>query len=85
VICFKLSRVLKKNWFLEVVPIQSVQRSCSMEKDIRDCETGTAVEGTPLEMETSRQDASCPTSRTVITRYREVDIMGGWRCFLAPS
>lgn len=77
--CFKLSRVLKKNSFLEVVPIQSVQRSCSMEKETRDWETGTAVEGTPLEMETSRQDASCPISRTVMTRYREVDIMKKWR------
>ena len=49
---FKLSRVLKKNSFLEVVPTQSVQRSCSMEKDTRDCETDTAVKGAQFEMET---------------------------------
>ena len=82
--CFKLSRVLKKNWFLSVVPTQSVQRSCSMEKDIRDCETGSVVEGTP-EMETSRQDARCPINRTVMTRYRDVDIMGKYGWLFAPS
>lgn len=39
--------MLKKNWFLEVVPTQSVHRSCSMEKETREGETRVdLVEGT---------------------------------------
>lgn len=42
---FKLLRTLKKNWFLEVVPDQSVHLSCSMEKETSEEDSVGALVG----------------------------------------
>ena len=54
----KLSKVLKKKSFRAVVPTQSVQRSCSMERDTKDWDTREAVEGGVNDIGTSRHEAS---------------------------
>lgn len=57
-IWFKLSNVLKKNSLRDVVPTQSVQRSCSMERDRKDGEIVAAADGALVERAMSRQAAS---------------------------
>jgi hypothetical protein len=42
---FKLFNVLKKNWFTGPCPIQSVHRSCSIEKEKSERETNCAFPG----------------------------------------
>ena len=57
-IWFRLSNVLKKNSLRDVVPTQSVQRSCSMERDRKEGEIATASDGALVERVISRQAAS---------------------------
>lgn len=49
--CLKLSRTLKKKVFLSSLPDQSVQRSCSIENDIKEGDGRTAFEGASEETE----------------------------------
>lgn len=62
--CFRLSRTLKKNWFLDVVPTQSVQRSCSIDKERRVGEIFAAPVGAVRGIETL-------TAEAMVTKVRK--------------
>lgn len=72
-ICLKLSRVLKKNSFLEVVPTQSVQRSCSMDNESNDGEMVGADDGATTGIETLTEDASRTASKMTAVLSKRVE------------
>jgi len=65
--------VLKKNWLRDVVPTQSVHRSCSIEKDIKDGEMVGADDGAATGIVTLRQETSLAADSSRALRRRRED------------